>query len=64
MCGQVNNKARQGKGVLTDEQVREVRKAKELYYENMPVNLCKKYGVSRSVISQIWQDRSYSHVLD
>ena len=62
MSGQIGNKARRGTGALTDDQVKEIREAKRLYYENMPINLCKKYGVSRSVISQVWQDRSYNHV--
>lgn len=62
MAGQIGNKARRGTGALTDDQVKEIREAKRLYYENMPINLCKKYGVSRSVISQVWQDRSYNHV--
>lgn len=63
MCGQIKNKARAGKGFLSDDQVREIRKAKELYYANMPKNICKKYGVTRYMISQIWQDRSYNHVV-
>lgn len=49
-----HNKSKTGMGVLSDDSVREIRKAKDAYYENMPKNLCKKYGVSRSVISSIW----------
>lgn len=62
MPGQIGNKARKGKGSLTEEQIKEIREAKKLYYDNMPINLCKKYGVSRSIISQVWQDRSYNYV--
>ena len=56
------NKSKTGLGSLSDDEVREIRKAKDAYYANMPKNLCKKYDVSRSVISSIWQDRSYNHV--
>ena len=63
MPGQINNKARQGTGKLTDDQVKAIRQAKDLYYENMPKNLCKKHNCSRSLISLIWQDRVYTHVV-
>ena len=61
--GQTRNRSKTGQGMLTDEQVREIRKAKELYYANMPKNLSKTIGVSRSIISGIWQDRLYNHVI-
>lgn len=59
----IRNKSKTGLGVLNDDQVRELRQAKELYYANMPKNLSKKYGVSRQVISHVWQDRAYTYVI-
>ena len=67
MSGVTGNKSKQGRGSLTEDQVRDIRKSQEIYADaiknHSPMAVSKKTGISVNVIREIFCDRLYNWVI-
>lgn len=58
----IGNRSRTGFGVLSDEQVLEIRERLQAWKDNSPSKISEETGISIHVIRGISQDRIYNHV--
>ena len=67
MVGQARNKSKTGKGVLTNDEVREIRRRQELFdyaKDNCsPMAIAEELGISVHIVRGVFQDKLYAHVI-